>query len=171
MGLITHFSHLFLYEAVYKKWLENATEEEYFLLQNPVFVHSKEMKKMNDELLKNNNTIDEKQYLEMKEAYIHPSWWIDPQLFADLDLRKNKNITFRGNSIKVYELHAWTRKKLDWKCNTCGHEWASTGHSRFLNHFGRFECSVCPKKSYPPVEYIVMDGPDDMKGKMLRFGV
>ena len=44
------------------------------------------------------------------DANVHPSWNDYPKLLAELDLSKNKNLTFRGEPIKVFELACGTSK-------------------------------------------------------------
>ena len=55
------------------------------------------------------------------EHNIHQSWNEYPHLIADLDDSKNKRHTWRDKQVHVLELAAGTPKKIDWKCNICGH--------------------------------------------------
>jgi len=61
---------------------------------------------------------------------VHPSWNDYPILFKELDSSKNKGLTLYGKKIEVTELPVGTKKKLDWRCSTCAHEWRTTGGSR-----------------------------------------
>jgi len=88
----------------------------------------------------------------MKEEDVHPSWEKYPQLFAELDLSKNKDLTYYGDLIHVYELSAGTNKRLDWKCSTCDHKWSATGNNRLAGK----GCSYCNNS------YLHSDGRNSM---------
>jgi len=64
------------------------------------------------------------------DVNVHSSWDDYPELFAELDLSKNSDLTLRGRPIKAFELICGTGKKLDWKCSTCKHEWEANGGNR-----------------------------------------
>ena len=49
----------------------------------------------------------------------HPSWENNPQLFAEVNLKKNAELTFNGKPVHVLELACGTNKKLDWICKKC----------------------------------------------------
>jgi len=76
----------------------------------------------------------------MDNASIHPSWNDYPELLAELDLSKNKGLTFRGEPVKAFELTTGTHKKLDWKCSVCDNEWSAQGGSRSRQGTG---CPYC----------------------------
>jgi len=58
------------------------------------------------------------------------SWDDYPHLLADLDMTKNKNLTYKGKLINVLNISPGTKYKIDWNCSTCDHEWRTTGSSR-----------------------------------------
>ncbi len=53
-----------------------------------------------------------------------------PESAIELDLTKNRDLTYKGKPINVLDLVAGTGKRLDWKCSTCRHEWKTAGSHR-----------------------------------------
>ena len=62
-----------------------------------------------------------------------------PELSVELDLTKNRDLTYRGSPVDVLDLAVGSQKKLDWKCDTCEHEWISTGDNRLKGN----GCPAC----------------------------
>ena len=69
----------------------------------------------------------------------HPSWSKYPQLSRELDLSKNKGLTWYKKPVNPFELSAGTHAKLDWICNECDHEWKSSGSNRIRGN----GCPAC----------------------------
>ena len=77
---------------------------------------------------------------DIVDSSIPQSWKEYPKLFSELNLTKNKGLTFRGKPIKAFELSTGTHKKLDWKCSVCDKEWSAQGGSRSRQGTG---CPYC----------------------------
>ena len=95
------------------------------------------------------------------DASVHPSWNEYPELFAELDLSKNKGLTFRGKPIKAFELTCGTNKKLDWKCSECDHEWKAACSDRVVGN----GCPACANRA------IHVDGRNSMANTHLELAI
>ena len=86
-------------------------------------------------------SLTEKQRFGWKGMTRRPinKWEDFPKLLSEVDIDKNKGLTYRNKIVSVFELSPGTMHKLDWKCSTCNHEWKCTGNNRVKGH----GCPAC----------------------------